>query len=656
MSSQPFDRFFNSRSLHGALIIVLGIIVYSNTINVPFQFDDTAFIVENPIVKDFSFFVDPSKANTNPLVTMDFLIFSKTRFMSYLSLWANYRLGDTDVRGYHTVNLMLHLINALLVYFMVALTFKTPLLINSRLMERRQLIALFSGLVFVSHPIQTEAVTYILQRLVSLTAMFYLLSFTSYIASRLSQRKKVKYGLYALAIISATLAMKSKEIAFTLPVAIALYECMFFKDDLARRMLRLLPILLTMLIIPITYIRLDALNCGFENILHGDTSYSSTFSRTEYFFTQFSVLVSYIRLLFLPINQSVDHYHPIYRSFLEPRVLISFFSLGAVFLFGVYLYYRSRISDNALRFVSFGIFWFFITLSVESSVLPVKEIMVEYRIYLPSAGFLSACTVLLFLLSDVLCRRYSFINKALMPTLVLLITVMAISAYERNAVWATPLNLWKDAAETSPEKLRSQYNLGYIYLSEGQYDNAIKQLNKALRINPRFARAHYALGLALKFQGRYDEAIAHIQESLRLDVAKPHMYFELGNCYIAMKQYDNAIMNYNKALKMDPSFVSAYINLGYAYKSMNQLDKAIEYYNKAIQIYPRSPDLYYKVGNVYMESNRIVLAIKHYKESIRLRPDRPDVHYNLSVAYKQMGMLEKAEEEARIAAGLEPAR
>lgn len=217
---------------------------YSNTFNSPFQWDEGKFIAENPIVKDLSYFFEPSKAKG-----FEFYGGIKSRYIGYLTFALNYKIHGTDVSGYHIFNLLIHILNAMLVYFLVVLTFRTPFLSNLSLRPRSiggsNLIALLSALLFVSHPIQTEAVTYIFQRLASLVTFFYLLPIVLYIKWRIASysplplwegvRGRVRWGrvipllLYLLSLISAILAMKTKENAFTLPLVIMIYEFFFLK-------------------------------------------------------------------------------------------------------------------------------------------------------------------------------------------------------------------------------------------------------------------------------------------------------------------------------------------------------------------------------------------------------------------------------------------
>jgi hypothetical protein len=311
----------------------------------PFVFDDVPFVLENPVIKDIGYFISQSKADSldvpqNP----DISRFLKTRSVAYLSLWANYKMGGFEVEGYHAVNLALHIMNALLVYLIVALTFRTPLLRDSALKERSGFIALFSGLLFAAHPLQSEAVTYILQRCVVLAATFYLLCIVAYIGSRLSESSLSRYGLYVLSIVSAVLGMKTKESTFTLPVAIAVYEFMFFNAALRKRALFLVPLLLTMLIIPLEYIDLGS-DAGLATVLDSASRSKGSPPRLDYLFTQFRVIAGYIGLILFPVGQTVDHDQQGY--------------LPLVFIF--IIVHELRITDYALLPSAFSCsFWLFL--------------------------------------------------------------------------------------------------------------------------------------------------------------------------------------------------------------------------------------------------------------------------------------------------------
>jgi tetratricopeptide (TPR) repeat protein len=513
MSALP--SWAGSIPLHVILILLLGLIVYSNTFQVPFVFDDLPFIIENPVIKDIDYFISPSKAESlNVSQHSDIVRFLKTRSVAYFSLWANYKMGKFEVEGYHAVNIALHIMNALLIYLIVLLTFRTPLLRDSALKERSGFIALFSGLLFATHPLQTEAVNYILQRCVVLATMFYLLSIVAYIGSRLSESNLSKYGLYILSIVSAVLGMKTKESTFTLPVVIAVYEFLFFNTAFKKRALLLIPILLTILIIPLEYVDLNS-DAGLATMLDSASRSKDAPPRLDYLLTQFRVIAGYIGLILIPAGQNMDHDQQVYTSFLEPQVFMSFLFLSGIFSLGIYLYYRSRTADCGLRIIAFGIFLFFLALFVESSVFPIGEMMVEYRVYLANAGAFLALGTGAFLLMERF--KKEIMRKVAISFLVVVPLVLSAATYSRNAVWKSKISLWEDVVKKSPAKARGNNNLGNAYRDKGLIDKAIVHYKIALKLDPGYAPAYNNIGNAYMGKGLLDKAIEHSKIGLKLD-------------------------------------------------------------------------------------------------------------------------------------------
>ncbi|GAB4544347.1 MAG: hypothetical protein Fur0020_13720 [Thermodesulfovibrionia bacterium] len=293
--------------LHILLIILLSLISYSNTLNSSFHFDDEPAIVNNPIIKDIGYFISPSRAE--PFKGVFHYDALKRRYITLLTFAINYRIHGLNVAGYHLVNLSIHISTAILLYLFILLTLRTPLLINSSIKDYSGHIAIFTALLFATHPIQTEAVTYIWQRTTSISAMFCLLSFVMYVKYRLRAR-----ALYYLAcLVLAVFAMKAKENAFVLPISIMLYEIIFFGADIKKRALSLIPILLAMLIVPLSIIDINKPMVDVGEATRG----ASTLTRWQYLMTSFRVIITYIRLLFLPINQNLDYDYPVYDSFFD---------------------------------------------------------------------------------------------------------------------------------------------------------------------------------------------------------------------------------------------------------------------------------------------------------------------------------------------------
>jgi hypothetical protein len=527
------EIFFYKPIVHVSLIVLFSLIAYSNTFDVPFQFDDVPNIVDNPAIKNFHYFSDASmvehidQSNNKPLF--------KTRYIGYLTFAANYRLHGLAVGGYHLVNIFIHMFNSLLLYWFMTLTFKTPFFsVTGKHLalpdSSRNFIAVFTALLFAVHPIQTQAVTYIVQRFTSLATLFYLIALVMYIKWKEIKEQQAKLSassavLYAVSLLSAVLAMKTKEFAFTLPVVMAVYELMFFSGKIMKRLLYLTPFFLTILLIPMSLAGtgssiadISGINEEAANI----SGASGSISRGEYLFTQFRVIVTYIRLLFIPVNQNIDYDYPIFRSFFSPAVVLSFLFLLSVIIAGIYLYYLSKRPETKYRFwlrlISFGIFFFFITLSAESGIIPIRDVLYEHRLYLPSVGFFLAVTAAI----GAGMGRWGktvYPKKAVIYVMLTIMLVLSGATYARNTVWKDNISLWGNAIVGSPNKTRSHYNLGVAFTAKSRTYDAINEYKTAIRLKPDYADAYNNLGLAYATQGRSDEAIKEYLTALRLNPA-----------------------------------------------------------------------------------------------------------------------------------------
>jgi Flp pilus assembly protein TadD len=393
---------------------------------------------------------------------------------------------------------------------------------------------------------------------------------------------------------------------------------MFFHDTIKRRALRLLPFLLTLLIIPSTFLFLD----NPPGYLVGDVSESTAkqyISRLEYLFTEFRVIVTYTRLLFLPVSQNLDYDYPINQSFFEPQVLLSFLFLFSLIGLGIYMLQRSRKGETAARLIAFGIFWFFLSLSVESGIIPLHVIN-EHRVYLPSAGFFSALSTTLFVILEKIDGKK--IQKAVIGIFLLVLLTLASATYARNSVWKSEKSLWEDVISKSPGKATAHYNLALAYGADGLTDKAIEHYTTAIRLKPDLEEAHYNLGNVFKAEGLLDKAIEH----------------------------------YTTAIRLKPDYAEPHNNLGTVYRALGLVDKAIAHYQAAIRIWPGYADPHNNLGFIYFYSKGDVRkAIEHYEAALRLKPYNAKTHLNLGITYKAKGMADKASAHFDKARELNPA-
>lgn len=551
------------------IILVLGTLAYANSFGVPFVLDDLDSITGNAAIRDLGNFLPGGS---------DYEIHLR-RWVAYFSFALNYRFGGLSVFGYHLFNLALHLGTALLVYLLVRLTFRTPYFQDSAAGEppgrpyAATFVPLVAALFFVVHPVQTQAVTYVVQRLTSLCTLFYLLSVVLYVQARVGMEARgtrlqpSSILLLAGSVLAAILAMFTKEIAFTLPLAALLYEFCFFRGAWRPRLLPLLPLLVTLPIIPLMV------------FTSGEMSSTGTFLQTRidiprghYLLTQFPVIVTYLRLLFLPMNQNLDYDYPVYTTFFTPPVFLSFLLVAALLALALYLWASSRREPSASRLLSFGLFWFFLTLSVESSIVPLADVIFEHRLYLPSVGLAAALAGATLLATQ---KTASLLGGRL-PLLAaaVAILVLSVATWQRNQVWQSEVSLWADTVRKSPGKARPWYNLGTYLKDTGQPTEAIPALSRAVEIDPKHVDAWHNLGLAYLMTGRELEAVSALRRAVRLDPEFDNAAINLSAALLQTGQYAQAVPLLERVRNRTPAWAEVRFNLGLAYAGSGNLPGA----------------------------------------------------------------------------------
>ncbi|MBI2982134.1 MAG: tetratricopeptide repeat protein [Deltaproteobacteria bacterium] len=473
-------------------------------------------------------------------------------------------------------------------------------------------IALFTVLLFIAHPIQTQAVTYIVQRYASLATLFYLLSVVCYLKWRLGAR----FFWYAIALLATILGMKTKEFVFTLPFMILLVEAVFFTK---RRWVFLLPFMLTLLIIPFS--RFDT--AGERELF---SSGIPEISPSAYLFTQFRVIVTYLRLLLLPVQQNLDYDYPIFHSLFAPPVLGSFLLLLSLFVLGIKLI---RPMDP-MGLVGFGTLWFFLTLSAESSIIPIEDLIFEHRVYLPSVGiFLSFCAAWRLGVARIKSSPRRKIFGLLSMGIIIL--PLSMATYQRNRIWKDELTLWQDVVRKAPYKARGYNNLGNAYDAKGRPEEAIREYQAALQLKPDYADAHNNLGLAYKNQGRWEEAILKFQIALRIQPDLVEAHNNLGNTYKDQGRWEEAIREFRTTLQLKPEYADAHNNLGVACQNQGRWEEAVREFQTAVSLQPNLADPHYNLGVAYQGLGRLEEAIREFQTIVKQQPDLPQARRALDL-------------------------
>jgi len=599
------------------IICLLGFIIYSNTFYYPFHFDDELSITDNFAIKDIR--------NLKAIWS-----FCPTRFITYLSFALDYHFHKLNVFGYHLINILIHLTVSVLVWWFIRQLFLTPILKREKISEYGGLIALGGGLIFVTHPIQTQAVTYIVQRTTSLAALFYLLSLNLYVKARLSKEIKPLVSnwkvYYLFSLVSALLGIFTKEIVYTLPFMILLYEFCFLRTEKQTNYKYVIPFFVV-LILMVAMIYFGKI-INFKEI--GRISEEPVYiSPLNYLLTQLRVLVTYLRLLFIPLKQNLDYDYLISQTLWELPTLASLGLLVVIFAIGIKFFAKYRL-------LSFAIFWFFLALSVESSVIPIRDVIFEHRLYLPLVGF----SVFLGSIFYYLFKPKS--QELILAILLALIPCYSILTYNRNFVWKDEFTLWNDAVNSSPNKARPHMGKGDYYLQIGNYDKAIDEYTKAIEINDKSAIVYSNRGLAYQEKKEYEKALLNFEKALMLNSTLEKVYYNRGNIYRDKEEFDKALFEYGQALKLNPDFVDSYIDRGITYGLMGKYDQALAEFNRALKIDKERAEIYNNRGIIYRQKKEYSLALSDYNSALKYKPDFAEAYNNRGFIYFLMEDYEKA--------------
>jgi Tfp pilus assembly protein PilF len=627
-----------------------GLACYANTFTASFHLDDLLQVAGNKALRDaFDF----------PALWA----LGRTRFLSWFSFAVVYQYFGNSLLAHHAINLAVH-VAASFTVFRIAMTL---LQILNRKNSGAPSVpeyetALFCGLVFLCHPLQTQAVTYILERRACLAALFFLLAVYFFLRLRISGRARY----LPPCLLFAAAGMLSKENAYCLPAVLALCEAAFFARG-RRRFLRNLLILIVLsgALFFVSYwflYRQEILRVGLGPWTHAgrDTP------RLAYFATQGKVVCAYLRLLFLPLGQNIDYDFPFSRGLGEPAALVAFIFLAGLAALAVKMFSKERL-------LSFGIFWILITLGIESSVIVLRDVMAEHRLYLPMAGFTLVLAVLL--------RKCLKAPQLLRAAGLLLVTVLGFLTFARNAVWASDLTLWGDAVKKSPRKARPYLELGNAYSNRSANAQALPLYRRAVELDPRCAQAYSGLALVYHRQGSLEDAVRSYEKAIELDPGKADFYFGLGMVLQEKGDIKNAALAYQKAVKRSddfpqahnnlgvidnanghpesamghfrraivirPDFADAYFNMGLNFAQQGQIRMAVHYCLQALEHDKRKESYYSQLGVLYGKSAEYENALKYLHLGLGLFPDSADIHRNLAITYFKAGDLESAKTHIR---------
>ncbi len=617
-SSSPSSRWIIAA---GAIIIFAALVAYHNSFAAPFIFDDIESIIQNKTIHHLW----PIWQALSPPQAKGFTVTGRP--LLNLSLAINYGFGGNSPWGYHAVNLVIHILAGLTLFGIVRRTFERPVL-REPFGASSLPLALAVAALWTVHPLQTEVVTYVVQRAESLMGLFYLLTLYCFIRGT-EPGKSALWFIFSL--VACLLGMATKEVMVSAPLMVLLYDRTFIAGSFAeawRRRGRWYAGLAGTWVV-LGYLLVHTSGRG------GTAGFDTIVPWSQYALTQCWAIGHYLWLSIWPHGLVLDYGMLVFR---DPSEILPYMLLVVLLLAGtvVGLVYRPRLGFLGA--------WFFVILAPSSSVIPVaSQTVAEHRMYLPLAAVIVILTVGAFVLGR------KFLGTRPRPQVMLewgigggLAVLLAILTIQRNRDYRTELAIWQDTVVKCPSNPRAHKNLGAALVRANRLPEAIAHYEEALRITPNDAEVHNILGVTLVEAGRVREGIGHYEEALRLkpDFAEAHN--NLAIALFGLGKRPEAIQHFEQALRFRSDFDQAHYNLGNALARSGKLEEAILQYQEALRITPEYPEPHYSLAGVLIALHKTKEAIGQYEEAIRLKPDYAEAHYSLGSVLLRTGKVPEA--------------
>ncbi|HUL55141.1 MAG TPA: tetratricopeptide repeat protein [Opitutaceae bacterium] len=628
--------------LTGALIVLAGVAAYHNSFAGPFVFDDPLSIGENLTLRPpwslAALLSPPADATVGgrPLVNV--------------TLAVNYALGGTEVWGYHAVNLVIHVLAGLTLFGVVRRTIANvgqhrrmpPIrdLAGSgdpALHSDATFLAFIIALLWTLHPLQTEAVTYIVQRTESLMGLFYLLTLYGFIRGAAGDETIgtppwYRRAWYGFSFGACLLGMACKEVMVSAPVMVLLYDRTFLAESFAEAWQRRWRVHLSL---AATWILLGVLVASIGANRGGTTGIGSGASPGAYWLTQFPAVMEYLWLSLWPYPLVFDYGAEWVRHAVDvvPAALIV-----------ILLAAGTLVALKRRPILGFLGAWFFAILGPSSLVPGPRQTMAEHRMYLALAAVLTLVVV----------GGWAWAGRRTLVAWLALALGFGGLTVARNEVYRTELSLWRDTVARRPGNRWAQCNVGMALYEQGRVAEALPHFERGLKLGPDDPAAHNDLGLALAKLGRLPEAVAQYEAALQFEPAFAEAHNNLGLALSELNRPVEGLEHLRTALRLRPGLATVHFNLGNTLAQLGRLDEAVAHFLEAIRSNPNDAAACTNLGNVLARAGRIAEAIRWYETAARLDPGDALAQYNLAMMLAQVGRTSEAIEHFQEVLRLRP--
>ena len=623
--------------LSGLVFIIL---IYANGIRAPFYFDDTEVI--NKSIKVDSL----SPKNLLHAFTATSV---KHRPVSLFSLVVDYHFSKEErTARFHVVNIIIHILSFVFIFLFLRTLLGLPA-VPEKYRDRAFSLALIASFVWAIHPIQTQAVTYIVQRMTSLCTLFYFLSLFLYLKARTQKRIWFYLGSGAAFL----LALGSKEIGATLPIAVILIEVLFFRPN--KKKLAAILLLAVISTAIVSYVMVGDLWTGLFQSLKNDKYSNRTFLISERLMTEPRVFLHYISLALFPFytRYILDYDFPPSHSLFDPPSTF----LSALFLLASVI--GAVVLAKKQKLLAFAILCFWLGHAIEGSIFNL-EIAFEHRMYLPSVFLI----FLAVLVGTDLAEKIKIPRRAAAVFLGVLIAFLGINTVLRNELWTDPIRFLSHNIAKTPKNYRPYHNLGAMYGIKGDYKTALPYFQKALSLFARAPIVYAGIGVCYFGLKNYEAAVPYLSRTLEMGLTKPDIYASLSVSYLRLKKYEPAIDTAVQALNKYPDDMKIMAVAGCLYyisvqelgnqageilkksgfdesRAFSLLDEAYALGNRDRDVFINLPPAFAKAAQKTSSAERQTSWMRKAEqvalEGTRAFPQDPDIRNNLIGIYLMSG-------------------
>ncbi len=566
------------------------------------NWDDSHIIIANNSIKDLSW------KNVKEMFTRSYI--GTYIPLTMLSFAIEYRFFKLNPFATHTINLVFHLLNTILVFWLVYV------------LSNNLSLSFLVSLLFGIHPLHVESVAWATERKDMLYSFFYLGSLIFY----LYHQAKQKTFFYFSSIIFFVLSLLSKPMAVTLPVVLIIFDFYFEKKFSIKQILPKLPFIIPAIFLSIVSIHFQ----GSARI--------PFISYFKHIFVFCYNLLFYLYKIILPIN--LIAFYPYPKNFEKTIPLIFFIS--PLIIAGL-IYLIVKIQKFTPRIV-FGFLFFIITILPVGQLIPLVSpaIAADRYTYIPSIGLFFIAGIFIDWLYNKKLKDSINMKFIFHLILSLIFLLFGIISFNRCKVWKDSITLWTDVLKKFPDSAIAFNNRGNAYKLIGQYEKAIEDFNKAIETDPELELAYFNRGTVYEHLGEYNEAIADFTNALNIQPDFAMGYVDRGAIYCRIGEYDKAYNDLTSALQLKPDLGEAYYNLGVLCFNLKNYERALKHYDRALGIDPYLAVAYVSKGDIYFIYGDFGKAIDYYTKAIKIDPKNLDAYYNRAVTFTRVGDLEQA--------------